>query len=217
MKIFIPAWKITPRAGRKGFTLAEMMVTMLVFSFVVLAIISLQLFATRTYTLGATMLSATSGGRAIMNDIRDKIRAAKIVMVGTYGTTNGSIFIQAPIGALQRGNALELEFTNAADTNFLIYYQNSAATNICSFSNSVATAYTNTTKSVVANYVTNYYCFSAENYQGSIETNYQNNPVIHITLQFYQWQFPIGIIGGNAVNSYNFYNLNSSIARRDKD
>jgi len=36
-------------------------------------------------------------------------------------------------------------------------------------------------------------------------------------LQFYQWEFPIGIIGGGAANSYNYYSLNTRICRRDSD
>ena len=215
MKIHFLAHAPFRRVSQSGFTLAEMMVTVVIFSFLTLAIITLQLYAMRVYTLGATMLSATSGGRQTMNKIRDNIRGGKIVMVGTY--TNGGSFVQSPLGSLQQGNALAIEFTNSLDTNYLIYYQSQTKSNMYYFSNSVATAYANTTITTIANYVTNYYCFSAENYQGIVQTNYLNNSVIHVQLQFYQWQFPIGIIGGNAVNSYNYYSLNTRIDHRDKD
>ena len=200
-----------------AFTLVEMMVTVTIFSMVVLAIIGLQLYAMRISTVGATMLSATTSGRQTMNDIRDHIRGAKIVMVGTFNGTNGSAFNQAPLGSLQEGNAMEIEYTNSAATNFLVYYQDPTTTNMYSFSNSVATAYANSGNVAVAHFVTNYYCFFAENYQGTVQTNYVNNSVIHVVLQFYQWQFPIGIIGGNAANSYNYYSLNTRISRRDND
>ena len=55
------------RASRTGevraFTLAEMMVVVAVFSFIIAAICAVQLFALRVYTLGATKLSATMGAR----------------------------------------------------------------------------------------------------------------------------------------------------------
>jgi hypothetical protein len=171
----------------------------------------------RVYTLGATMLSAASSGRQTMNDVRDHVRAGKIVLVGTYTGTNGGIFTEAPLGSLQEGNALEIQYTNASDTNYLIYFQDPATTNLWSFSNNLSTAYVNSLAVPVAHYVTNYYCFFAENYQGTIQTNYANNLVIHVMLQFYQWEFPIGIIGGGAANSYNYYSLNTRINRRDGD
>ena len=200
--------------GCAAFTLVEMMVTVALFSMVVLAIIGLQLYAMKVYTLGATMLNATTSGRQTMNAIRDQIRSGKIVMVGTFDGTNGSGFSQAPLGALQEGNALEIEYTNTSSTNFLIFYQDPATTNLYSFSNSPATSFTRTAEVPVAYCVTNYYCFFAENYQGLVQTNYVNNSVIHVMLQFYQWQ---STIGGSAANSYNYYSLNTRIDHRDGD
>lgn len=205
------------RRCRAAFTLVEMMITVGIFAFVVIALLGLQLYGMKVYILGATMLSATTSGRQTMNDIRDHIRAGKIIMVGTFNGTNGSAFTQAPLGTLQQGNALEIEYTNSASTNFLVYYQDPSTTNMYSFSNSPATSFVRTADVAVAHYMTNYYCFFAENYQGAVQTNYVNNSVIHVMLQFYQWQFPIGIIGGSAVNSYNYYSLNTRIDHRDKD
>lgn len=201
-------------ASRAGFTLVEMMITAAIFSIVVLGIIGLQLYAMKVYTLGATMVSATMNGRQTLNQIRDRVRAASTVYVGNYNPSSGSGFVQVPIGSLQQGNALMLSYTNLPQTNYLIFYQDARSTNIYYFSNNLATAYTNTTIKTLANFVTNYYCFFAEDYQGNVLTNYLKNPVIHVTMNFYQWQFPIGIIGGNAVNSFNFYHLNTRIDRR---
>jgi len=216
MKIFPAAKSRASAAGSSGFTLAEMMITVMIFSFVVVAVISLQLVTMRVYTLGATMLSATTNGRQTMNALRDKIRSAKNVYVGTFTPTNNASFVQVPNGLPQTGNALEIAYTNNAGTNFEVFYQNPSLTNICNFSNNVATAYNNTPVTVLANYVTNYYCFYAEDYQGDVLTNYQNNPVIHVVMQFYQWQYPIGIIGGNGANAYNSYVLNARVSRRTR-
>jgi prepilin-type N-terminal cleavage/methylation domain-containing protein len=214
MKPSPPTKKIAFHSGSSGYTLVEMMITVLIFSFVVLAVIGLQIFAMRVYTLGATMLSATTSGRETMNNLRDKIRESKDVYVGTFAGTNNAVFVQAPNGSLQEGNALEITYTNSGGTNFEIFFQNAAATNICNFSNNVGTAFNNTQITILANYVTNYSCFSAEDYQGNILTNYENNPVIHVVMQFYQWEYPIGIIGGSAANAYNSYVLNARVSRR---
>jgi prepilin-type N-terminal cleavage/methylation domain-containing protein len=198
----------------QGFTLPEMMITVMIFSFVVLAVLGLQIFSMRVYTLGATMVSATTSGRQTMNYIRDQIRAAKNVYVGTINTTNGSTFAQVPNGSPQQGNALEITLTNSAGTNFIVYFQDPASTNICTYSNSVATGLNNSALTILAKNVTNYYCFLAEDYSGNTLTNYVNTPVIHVTMQFCQWEYPIGVIGGNANNSYDFYSLNARVSRR---
>jgi hypothetical protein len=72
---------------------------------------------------------------------------------------------------------------------------------------------------VLVNYLTNYYVFQAEDYLGNFLTNmvaYQNNGVIHITLQFDQWEYPVGFVGGNAVNAYDYYQLSTRVTRRCK-
>jgi Tfp pilus assembly protein PilW len=209
MKLFPAAKPQTSAAGDSGFTLVEMMITVMIFTFVVIAVIGLQLVTMRVYTLGATMLSATTNGRQTMNALRDKIRSAKNVYVGTFTPTNNASFVQVPNGLPQTGNALEITYTNNAGTNFEVFYQDPSLTNICGFSNNVATAYNNTPITVLANYVTNYYCFHAEDYQGDVLTNYQNNPVIHVVMQFYQWEY-----GGSAANAYNSYVLNARVSRR---
>ena len=36
-------------------------------------------------------------------------------------------------------------------------------------------------------------------------------------MQFYQWEYPIGYIGSDALNAYDYYTLNTRICRRAKD
>jgi hypothetical protein len=150
-----------------------------------------------------------------MDVLRDQIRAAEAVYVGTYDPVSSPVFVQVPDGSPQRGNALEIALTNNSSVNYTIFYQSTARTNISYFNNNSATS-SNVITRVLANYVTNYYCFSAEDYQGTIQTNYQNNPVIHVVMQFYQWEYPIGIIGGSGANAYNSYILNARVSQRAK-
>src|ERR1700712_3138398 len=85
-----------------GFTLAEMMVTMTLFSLIILAMVGLQIFGLKVYKLSETKLVATTGGRQLMDKIRDPIRSGNTVMVGYY--TNS--FTAIPDGSQQIGNAL---------------------------------------------------------------------------------------------------------------
>ena len=48
-------------------------------------------------------------------------------------------------------------------------------------------------------------------------TSYDNNPVIHVTLQFNQWEYPIAFVGSNAINAYNFYRLQTRVSRRARE
>jgi len=212
MKLFSPIKTRIRRPIDSAFTLVEMMMVVLVFSFMVAAIVAVQIIAMRVYTLGATKLSATTGARETMNTMRDQIRGAKIVYVGTYAS--GSGFTRPVPGVYQQGNALAIGYTNNTSTNYLVYYlDNTIPTNtLFSISNNVAG-----TLNALALYVTNYYCFYAEDYQGNVLSNYLNNPVFHIVLQFDQWQYPLGFVGTNAVNAYNFYKVTTRVMRRAKD
>lgn len=187
------------------------MVAMAIFSFVVIAMVSLQLFGMRVYTLAATKVSATTSARQTLDAMRDRIRSANVVLVGTYDPTSGAGFLQISNGLPQIGSALEIGYTNAVSTNNYIFYKDPSNPKnvVCSLNNGVV--------HVLASYVTNNDCFEAEDYQGNVLTNYQDNPVIRITLQFSQWEFPIAVIGGNAANAYDYYQLRTEISRREKN
>ena len=211
--------KITPDITRppgrpqpQAFTLAEMMISVAAFSLIIGALVGLQIFASRVYILGATKVTATTSGRQTLNSIRDKVRSAKNVYVGNF--TNGTGFSLIPAGTLQQGNALAIAYTNTAATNYLIYYLDTTQpTNILySISNNIVS-----TKIVQAKYVTNYFCFFAEDYRGNVIVNYLNNPVFRVVLQFDQWEYPVGFVGTNALNAYDFYKLTTRVMRRSKD
>ena len=197
----------SPPRQRHGFTLVETMITAGVFIVLVGAMVSVQIFGLRVYTLAGTKITATTAGRETLNDIRDRVRACKIVYVGTY--TNG-VFSNIPSGQNQIGNALQIfATTNMPVANATTFYMD--PTTNCIFMTN------NGTISIEANYTTNYLCFQAEDYNQNVLTNYQNNPVIKVTMQFYKWEYPFGYVGGVAVNAYDFYFLRTRISRRAKD
>ena len=196
------------RAARAGFTLAEMMITMGIFVVIIAAMVGVQLFGLRVYTLAATKLTATAGGREALNTIRNAIRSSNTVQVGIF---SGGSFSTISNGAPQIGNALIIySSTNLATTNFLVIYQNPASNMVFSQMGSAGTP------DVLASYMTNYYCFWAEDCYGNTLTNNQNNLVIRMQMNFYQWEYPIGFVGTNAANAYDYYYLRTTLSRRCK-
>jgi len=207
MKLFARNPSTARECASGGFTLIEILVTSAIFLMVVLAMVAVQIYGLRVYTLAATKLTATTGGRETLNNIRDTIRGAKIVYVGTY---SNSTFYAIPNGQQQVGNALQIyTATNGSSLNALVFYMDPANLNMSELQNG--------TVNVLAPYMTNYNCFQAEDYRGTVFTNYQNNPVIHLTMYFYQWEYPVGYIGGSALNAYDYYALQTRITRRAKD
>ena len=220
---FLPHNQISSRPTTAcAFTLAEMLIAVTIFLFAVGGMICLQIFALRMYTLAATKTTATQTARETLNAMRDAIRSANTAYVGTYNPTNGAGFVQASNTTPQTGNALQLTYldTNGNLTITNLFYLDTTQPYsadqpydfpICSLnSNGVTT---------LANYVTNYYIFTAEDYQGNSITSsvaYLNAVVIHITMQFDQWEFPIGFIGTNSINAYDFYRLTARVTRRCK-
>jgi len=189
---------------QSGFTLAEMLVSSTIFLVIIVsAMISVQLYGMRVYVLATTKINATTSGRESINDIRDRIRSASQVYVGIY--TNFT-FTTNTIGQPQKGNAIQIyATTNTTPATAIVFYQDPTGTNI--------TMRSNTTYTVEANFVTNYYCFQAQDYQGNILTNYVNNAVIDVTLMFNQYAFPVAY-GGTV---YDYYRLHTRVALRNKN
>jgi hypothetical protein len=190
------------RSARAAFTLLDTMTAMAIFSLVVIALVYSHLFSLRLFNISATKLSASAGARAALNLVRDEIRSGKTVYVGN-GDNNGFTFIAA--NALHEGNALQI-YPTASTNSYVRYYLDSAAQQL----KRVVAGSTHTT--VVARYVTNQMAFRAEDYAGNALTNNQNNRVIRMTLEFYQWEFPIARAGLGAY--YDYYRLQTRITRR---
>ena len=204
-----------PRPRIDGFTLVEIFVVSALFSFLVIAIIATQFFAAHVYILAATKLTATAGGRKVMNTIRDQVREGGKVQVGIYDPV-GNIFTNIPIGSLQIGNALII-YTNNPNiqnsTNLAtIFFMNPQASNICSVVVSNGTVLTATLANNIVVYITNYYVFDAEDAYTNILTTYQNNRLIHAKFQFCQWEYPLAGVG--AGNLYDYYQLQMRAAPR---
>jgi len=206
------------RARVAGFTLVEIYIVSAILVILVLAITATQFFAARVYTLSATKLTSTAVGRKAMNDLRDAIRSAVGVQVGTYNPTANTYSIISN-GLPQIGNALVI-YPNVPTNNSgnslnsgTIYFMNQQSSNICtvSYINNVVQTATLTNNVIV--YLTNYYAFDAEDAFTNVLTTYSKSRVIHIKLQFCQWEFPLaGVAGQNAL--YDYYQLQTRATMR---
>jgi hypothetical protein len=140
-----------------------------------------------------------------------------VVYVGTYPggvAPNSANFNRIATGVPQIGNALACyasTVNGVAAGNPTIYYQDSTTspTNLWMID-------TNNNLIPQLNYMTNYYCFDAEDFSNNISTVYRANPVIHLGFQFVQWEFPISVVtNSTAIDAYAYYALHARISRRN--
>ena len=199
-----------------GFTLAEMVITVGVFLFIFTGVmIGIQIFGLRIYTLAATKLVATTGGREALNQIRDQIRGGKIIYVGNCSHPIYSSFQLITNAMPQQGNAL-IVYPSTNTTWYSIYYLDTSTTtnNLIQFNvSNNATTYTN----ILAQYITNKIVFDMENWQGIIVSNEQvldNRLLVRMTMQFSEWEYPIAYVGTNGLNAYDYYQLRTRVFRR---
>jgi hypothetical protein len=222
MKLF-PNRRVTshPTTGR-AFTITEMMFTCAIMTVVVGATVSIQLLGLRMYTLAATKLTSTASGRHAMDVIRTQIRQAKTLQVGNCTVPGDpTSFVADSIATNAQGNALQIYPTNAPSPFTIFYLDTSTPTNklqmytVTLHYDATGTNVTgsNTTKVLLVSYITNLVVFDAEDYNGNMLTNDpRNNRVYGVTLQFYQWEYPVAAVGNG--NMYDFYQLRTRATRR---
>ncbi|MGD0744320.1 MAG: hypothetical protein ABSA45_04110 [Verrucomicrobiota bacterium] len=193
-----------------------MVITVGVFLFIFTGVwIAVQVFGLRIYTLAATKLVATTGGRQALNQIRDQIREAKMVYVGSNSTVSASSFHLIPNTQPQQGNALII-YPSTNTTWYSIYYLDTSTPTNCLVQFNVSNNVTIYTKTL-AMYLTNRIVFDARDFQNNIVTNYQsldNRVLIEMTMQFSQWEYPIAVVGGVGLNAYDYYQLRTRVFRR---
>lgn len=159
-------------------------------------VVSVQVYGLKVYAFTAAKVKATTSGTETLNNIRDRVRAAKQVYVGTY--TN-NVFTTIPNGTSQTGNALQvLSTTNVANASVFYLDPDTSSMNFVD----------NGTTTITGQNITNYYCFQAEDFQGNVLTNYLNNPVMTITLMYKQQATP---------SACEYYRLHTRITMRTKN
>ena len=190
------------RRPARAFTLPEIMVVMVIFSLMVMTLVAVQLFGMRIHRIAETKLAATASGRKAINNVRDEVREAKLLFVGN-GDQNS--FTKIPDNLQHIGNALQVCPTTN-ETKFTRFYLDTNDHCLKAITS------TNNKPWVVATHVTNQMVFRAEDFRGIILTNERNSRVIRMTLEFYQWEYPIASAGPGGM--YDYYRLQTRMTRR---
>jgi len=190
----IPGHALRAQVRNAGFTVAEIMISMTIFLLVVSGVLATHIFGLKMATVNRSKLVATQDAREALNNVRDDIRSGKIVYVGN-GTANS--FTRIPVNSPQQGNSILIHPT--LNTNRFVQY-------FVDFSDDTLKRRESGSEiAIVANFITNLIPFRAENYLGQVLTNDQNNRVIRMNLEFYQWEFP---------EEYDYYGLQTKVTRR---
>src|ERR1035441_10083683 len=198
LSIIEPASSGACRARRtRAFTVAEMMVSVFIFVFMVLGIIYVWMFAMRYDELVCSKLGASEKSRMSFDQLTGDIRSAKWWKVGN--------------GTNQIGNALKL--CASGDTNstaFIIYCFDTNACNLYRMTNGVTPfqiiAQSLTNSGTLGNGTTNTsMTFHAEQYDGTPAMDWQYKYAIVTTMEFCQYQYPLTSVGPNYY--YNYYRI----------
>lgn len=193
------------RAGASAFTLTEVLIAAALCALVMVGVVYTHVFGLKLATLTNSKLAATENARRALDRVRDEIRSGKIL---TVGNGDRDLFTPIAAGTPQEGNALQIYRT--VDTNAYVRYYLDAAEQ--SLKRKVSG---NSEVEEIAAYITNQLVFCAEDYRTNVLTSDQNNRVIKMTLEFYQWEFPVTRAGGESY--YDSYRLQTRIARRAID
>jgi prepilin-type N-terminal cleavage/methylation domain-containing protein len=198
--ISCPSGKVA--ANQDGFTLTELMVTMSILLMVLAGALTAHLFGAHLFQLTKSKLGANQEARQAISMLIEEIRTGKLVKIGDGDLSR---FTEVSPNSAQIGSAIQVYPTT--DTNsFIRYFWDGTDKQLKRTTNGA------TAVSIVANSITNQLVFTAEDFRGTILTNNQNNRVIGLTLQFYQIQYPIVMIGPGQY--YDFYQLRTKITRR---
>jgi Tfp pilus assembly protein PilW len=187
--------------SQAGLTLVETLMVAGLFGALVLGLVTSQVTGLQLFSSTAARLTASHSTRGALNFVRDEIRAAKTVEVGTGNRTS---FVRAPQN-LQQGNAIQI-YPTASTNQFLRLFVDSEGCTLSRVSSD------NPSPVVIATSVTNQVVFFAEDFKGQLLTNNQDNRVIRMLLEFSQWEFPSKGFGSGS--KYDYFRLQTRITRR---
>jgi hypothetical protein len=156
----------------KAFSLVELQVAVVLMLFVIGVAMSAHLFGLNMFQRARLKITATEEARVVLGKMREEIRAAANVIVGT-GDHN--TFREIGDNTNQVGNALQIFPTTNAN-NYVIYY-------VDDWENMQKWSTTEQRLVTLAGCITNRAVFHARDFSGNILTNNEHNRVIQITLQ----------------------------------
>lgn len=177
-----------------AFTLAEMMTTMAIFSLVVAAMVSLQLFGFKMDSLTEGKLKTAASSLKVLDQVRDNVLEAYLVSVGNG---NGASFTNTGT----TGNALEI-YPGTNLNNYIRFYVVSSTSGLYEFNS------TNNRVLLIASNIVDTTPFEAVDFQGNISSSSQEHYAIQMTLQFAQLDYTV------PSNTLDYYALETEMTPR---
>ena len=199
------ASSIFPRPQRGGYTLVEVLITLVTAVLVVGAVMAAHIYGLKMLQFTKPKLSASDEARKALALITTDVRSARAIRLGNMAGGSYSNFTRLAPFSLQVGSAIQV-FPTTNYSRYIIYFWDATTQKL------MRTADGATATSVVANSISNQMIFRAEDFAGNTLSNDFNNRVIAMKLEFYQIQYPITAIGPG--NYYDSYQLNAKLTRR---
>ncbi|MDB6112572.1 MAG: hypothetical protein JWR69_4322 [Pedosphaera sp.] len=193
----------------RAFTMAEMVITVGVFMLLMGGILYGYLFGLNLFQITKIKLGASDDARKALIRLTDEIRSANQVQIGAGNLTS---FLEDATNGVQVGFAMQI-YPDTNHNNWIRYWYETNSADTTNFTKLLRTTDGTNFQRTMPHAITNRVpIFSSEDPAGNYLTNNLNNRVIGVTLQFYQIEYPIVMIGTN--NYYDFYQLHTRITRR---
>ncbi len=185
-------------------TLVEMMITMGVFSLVVMALLYVHMFGLRQDELVESKLGASDAARKDFEQMLRDVRGSQTFEIGNYSS---GTFTAIPYGTLQVGTAvrLGLSATLYPGTNIVYYFDTNTPGNFMLKRIHTGDASSTTVASTLTNWFGGALTFNAEDYTGATVSDQLDRQVVHCTLGFAQYQYPLTRVGSNYL--YDYYKM----------
>ncbi|HMP83529.1 MAG TPA: hypothetical protein PKA41_12585 [Verrucomicrobiota bacterium] len=189
----------------RALTTTELIVTMAIFSMVMMGAIQLHLFGLRQNEIVEARLGASDQARGMFAWMVEEIRGAKRWQIGDGSETE---FTPVANGLAQQGSALQLYPTT--DTNvFIRYYFDPDEKALRRTQSGVDDS------RLIAAHLTNSVFFTAEDHRGNIKTNLTYKSAIGIRFEFFQYQYPTTVVGEGYL--FNYYKLEYKVTPHSPD
>ncbi len=172
MKLPAHSW---PRSA--AFTLVEILVTIALFSILLGGLVYGNVYGLKMCEMSKQKVTRSDEARLALGKFTDEVRACKDTWVGNVNAQG--LFVATLEGQPQIGTALVI-YPSTNTNTFIIYFRNPSDKTFRRYTSA------STTPVALAAAVTNSSIFAMRNFDGTLLTNWQNNRVIHLDLEFFQ-------------------------------
>jgi len=207
MRLLPQLSRVSPRAKRlAAMTLVEMMISMSLMLLVIGGLVAANLIGLSECQYLSAKAGASNTSRRAVDEMLNDIRMAKGYALGSISGTNYTSFTALTNGPYQ-GTSLQLypiliSTNDSIDyTKYILYtFDTSQSSN----SDGVLRRYTSTNalSTVVASNLINTLSFTSENYNGTNQYSITYKSVVHATLQFCEFVYPLTMVGSNYLFDY---------------